>query len=306
MTSLIESLLEQHADARTRTVDDHMFTVERPGYSPATFRLQLFTAPGVHPVAVATQTDQEGTSLVNAAETYAAEVWRRHCPDESEPPIWIERQLLGDSTFNRFALVTFTLTGPFELCCPEWGRITEAELTRLVGGAVDPDRGDGYVPRPPEPEDEPRFRTIWTMRLPRPHPFRAKTCMPTGISWARRIARQLAPRHQARPCCWYHGGDWHRVSATAIRLVRQAQHAGVAAHDIHDFVRDAAQAEGLSGWELDALHTLVCPGDGIQLTVPAGHRRTFYINGQHKSQALLDAGVRRTIVIDWVAPTPTG
>ncbi|TMR92695.1 hypothetical protein [Nonomuraea basaltis] len=80
----------------------------------------------------------------------------------------------------------------------------------------------------------------------------------------------------------------------------------VSAYDIRDFVRDAAQAEGLGGWELDALDALICPADGIQLTVPAGHRRTSYINGQHKSQALLDAGVRRTIVIDWVTPTPTG
>lgn len=130
--------------------------------------------------------------------------------------------------------------------------------------------------------------------------------MPTGISWARRIARQLVPRHQARRCCWYHGGDWHRVCATAIRLVRRAQRAGMTAYDIHDFVRDTAQAEGLSSWELNALNTLISPGDGIQLTVQAGRRRTAYINGQHKSQALLDAGVRRTIVIDWVTPTSAG
>jgi hypothetical protein len=283
-----------------------MFTVQRPGFSPATFRLQLFTAPGVHPVAVATQTDREGTSLANAAETYAGEVWRRQCPGESEPPIWIQRQLLPSGRFDRSFLVSFTPAGPFELRDPEWDGITEAQLTRLVGGAVDSDRGDRYVPRPPEPEDEPRFRTIWTVRLPRPHPFRADPCMPAGIGWARRLARQVVPRHRARECCWYHGGDWHRVCAIAIRLVRQAQRAGVAAHDVRDFVHEAAQAEGLSGWELDALATLICPGDGIQLDVPAGYRRTFYINGQHRSQALLDAGVRRTIVIDWVTPTPTG
>jgi hypothetical protein len=79
----------------------------------------------------------------------------------------------------------------------------------------------------------------------------------------------------------------------------------MAAYDISDFVGDAAQGEGLSSWELNALDTLISPGDGIQLTLLAGHRRT-YINGQHKSQALLDAGVRRTIVIDWVMPTSAG
>jgi hypothetical protein len=66
-----------------------------------------------------------------------------------------------------------------------------------------------------------------------------------------------------------------------------------------------ARAEGLGGWELQALNALISPGDGIQLAVIAGDRRTSYINGQHKSQALLEAGVRRTIVIDWVTATPT-
>lgn len=34
------------AAARTRTVDDHMFTVPTNAGGPASFRLQLFTAPG--------------------------------------------------------------------------------------------------------------------------------------------------------------------------------------------------------------------------------------------------------------------
>ncbi|WP_424532525.1 hypothetical protein ACOZ38_19855 [Sphaerisporangium viridialbum] len=34
---------------RTRVVDDHMFAVDQPGRPPATFRLQLFTAPGASP-----------------------------------------------------------------------------------------------------------------------------------------------------------------------------------------------------------------------------------------------------------------
>jgi hypothetical protein len=29
-----------------------------------------------------------------------------------------------------------------------------------------------------------------------------------------------------------------------------------------------------------------------------------YINGQHRAQALLDAGVRRTIVVSWDIPAP--
>jgi len=299
-----KAVLAQHAAPRTRTVDEHMFTVERRGFAAATFRLQLFTASGLRPVVVVTQTDREGASLVNAAESYAAAVWQQVCPDQSEPPIWIQRQLLSSGNHDRFALVTFAQATPFTLSGPTWSAITAAELTHLVGTAVDARRGGGYVPRPPEPDYEPRYRTVWTITLPRPHPFRADACMPAGIGWSRRLARQLAPRRQARACCWYHRGDWHRVCATAIRLVHRAQRDQVAACDIAEFVHEAAEAEGVTGWELDALDALVCPEDGIQLSMFAGDRRRSYINGQHKSQAMLDAGVRRTIVVDWITLPP--
>ncbi|WP_441128077.1 hypothetical protein [Nonomuraea sp. H19] len=59
-----------------------------------------------------TQTEQEGTSLVNVAESYATTVWRQLCPDASGPPIWIQRRLVPDDSFNRLALVTFTKTAP--------------------------------------------------------------------------------------------------------------------------------------------------------------------------------------------------
>ncbi|MFI6603822.1 hypothetical protein ACIBHX_46965 [Nonomuraea sp. NPDC050536] len=275
-----------------------MFTVDVGGPRPATFRLQLFTAPDTRPVAVATQTDSEGPSLVNRAETYVTAVWERHLTHEAEPPLWVQRQLLTLKDFDqRFELVTFACVGPFQLEGPTWDRLTDHQLTRLVGARVDSERGDGYIPRAPEPEDEPRYRTMWTVRLPRPHPFREPECMPQGISWPRRLLRQLAPRRQARTCCWYHGGDWHRVSATAIRLVRVAKRAGVPAAEIPAHVLDNAETEGMLGWELQALQALILSGDGIQLS---GRFGTGYVNGQHKSQAMLDAGVRRTVVIDWV------
>lgn len=56
----------------------------------------------------------------------------------------------------------------------------------------------------------------------------------------------------------------------------------------------------MTGWELDALGTLTDPADGIQIEHSDGSR--FYINGQHKAQAMLDQGVRRTVTIRWHYP----
>jgi hypothetical protein len=286
---------------RERVVDDHMFAVERDNPYPGTFRLQLFTAPDMHPVAVVIQANDEGASLVNAGEHYAAEVWRRHLPDHPEPPIWVQRQLLEG--FDFFELVTFTKTGPYALTDPEWSTLTYDEVTQLVGQPVDPTRGDGYVPRPEEPEEQLRYDIAWVARLPRPRPFREKECMSAGTPWWQRIGRQLFPRHVFPDCCWYHSVDWRQVSKVAVRFVRQAQREGVAEEKVTEYVLEHAKASGMTRKELNALDTLTSPGIGIHVSRHAGLRRRTYINGQHRAQAMLDAGVRRTIVIRYEMPS---
>ena len=198
--------------------------------------------------------------------------------------------------------MTFPVTGPYRLGPPTRRiRIAEQEIAQLVDAAVDADRGSGFRPRPPDPEPEPRYEVAWVARLPRPEPFRNPQCMPPSAPWWRWAARQIIPRRRGRACCWMHQGSWHRVSRTAIGLVRQAQRAGVAADDIYEHVRAQAEAAGVGGWELDALDALVSYGDGIQVdTYDDGS--SFYINGQHKARAMLDQGVRRTIVIRWQYP----
>ncbi|MEU6040598.1 hypothetical protein ABZ801_34885 [Actinomadura sp. NPDC047616] len=59
--------------------------------------------------------------------------------------------------------------------------------------------------------------------LPRTSPFRTPDCMPEGISPAWRLTRQLplGRRRGLGSCCWYHQGDWRKVSRTAIRLLRR-------------------------------------------------------------------------------------
>src|SRR6266487_5781790 len=217
----IQALLAEAAAPRERVVDDHMFAVDRGYPHPATFRLQLFTAPRTRPVAVVTQQVGEGAGLINEGEHYAAAVWQRHCPDEPEPPVWIQRFLhpWGDSYFTA---VTFPVEGSYLLGPPARRiRITEAEIAQLVGGPVHADRGAGFRPRPPEPVPQPRYEAAWVVRLPRPAPFRRPVCMPVGTPWRRRLGRQLIPRRRGRTCCWQHQGNWHRVSRTAIVLVRR-------------------------------------------------------------------------------------
>ncbi|MFK4272522.1 hypothetical protein [Streptomyces milbemycinicus] len=150
--------------------DEPMLTA--PGL-PGTFRLQLFTAAGARPVAVATQiVGEEGMGPMNAAERYASAVREPQCPDQDVPPVWVERQL--------------------------WPQ----------GSRPGPGRRRGrHRPRSPLPAAPRRGGTAPGVQgvrggSPRPaRPFREPGCMPAGVSWWRRWLRQVLPRRGARLCC---------------------------------------------------------------------------------------------------------
>lgn len=167
------------------------------------------------------------------------------------------------------------------------------EIETLIGGEFDPGRGDGYVLAEPDPGPELSWCVVPVVRLPRPQPFREPKCMPRGINWRRRLIRQLRPQRGALPCCWYHGGDWHIVNKAAIRLVRAAEQAGVSADDFPEWCRPQIKTLGLTEWEALALKSLVA-GPGIAIDPGTSGQFT---NGQHRAQAMLDAGVQRTVVI---------
>lgn len=282
---------------RELLVDDPMF---RPGADlgprSALFRLQLFAAPGLRSVAVAIQNLEDGPSLINSAERYAAAVWERHCPTEPEPPVWVQRQLWSDrpgwGEKEKWQLVTFAETAPFELRGPQWHTVTDDQLEQLVGRPVDAGRGAGYVPRPPVPEPEPHFE-IWPVsRLGRPAPFREPECMPAGAPRWRRRLRQALPTRRTRACCWYHGGDWHAATRLALAIFDLARRNDISAEELATYADRHAEAAGASGWQREALESLFSPALAIQPD-DEGH----YVNGQHRAQALMDAGVRRTVVL---------
>ena len=304
----VAALLAAAAAPRQRVLDEHMFTAAREDHAhpaTATFRLQLFTAPGTRPVAVVVQHQRDDGALVNERERYAEAVWRRHCPDQAEPPIWIDRLILPGSDDERLTVSWFEVTGPYQVAAEAsgWTWITVPEVTALLGTTPDTGRGTGFRPRPAEPVFRPVYQVEWVLRIPRPVPFRNRACMPPRSPGWRDAMRQLVPRRTARPCCWMHQGDWHQVSRTAITLVRQAQRDGIAGEDIYEHVIAQAGAAGITGWQLDALDCLMDSHDAIQLDTDADGKR-FFVNGQHKTRAMLGQGVRRTIIVRWQWPSP--
>ncbi|MFD5066146.1 hypothetical protein, partial [Streptomyces sp. NPDC058394] len=210
------------------------------------------------------------------------------------PPVWVERQLWPEGSMQetRFRRVVFAEASRYRLRRPRWSAITQEQLAALVGGTVEADRGAGYVPRPVEPDPEMVFEEFAVLRLARPKPFREPGCMPVGVSWWRRWTRQVLPRHTVRTCCWYHGGDWHTVNAMALDVLRRSREQSVEPDDMREYAVAHAGVAGATEWETEALATLFDTGDAIQPD-PA----VRYINGQHRSQAMLDAGVRRTVVL---------
>ncbi|WP_146765932.1 hypothetical protein [Micromonospora noduli] len=285
-------LPDELAGRRERVVDDHMYRLPPGARYRATFRLQLFTAPQHRPVAVATQLMGEGVSLINAAEACASAVWEQCCPDEAEPPIWIQR-FLPESGSPRIAAVFFTVDAETRrLTRPVWRPVRDEDVEAMVGQRVERDRGTGFRPAQPVLEDGPqRYVLAWVALFPKPAPFRQAVCMSAGTTLWRRLARQFVPYRGARGCCWYHGGDWHTVSRVAIRLVREAQAAGVPHEDIPYQVGQQAATISLSDWEREALLSLL-----IDTIRPYRPFEGGYNNGQHRAQAMLDAGVRRTLV----------
>jgi hypothetical protein len=300
----MRELLAMHAAARERTADDHMFAVSRAGDRVATCRLQLFTAPGARPVAVATQLPGEGGSLTNLAQTCAAQVWRMHFPDSAEPPVWITLELRPGQVPSRpprFMLVTFDVAGLHDLASPRWCGMSDTDLAQLVSAPVSRDRGEGYQPWPGEPDPVPTYQVAWTILLPRPRRVN-RGCITGAPPWWRCLARQVIPRRTARDCCYYHGIDWRRVSAAAIRVTRQARREGLAGQALSGQADELAEAQGLPPEEEEALADLLSDHSGIQPGRRVSLGRRYYTNGRHRTTAMLDSGVRRTVVIRWRYP----
>lgn len=103
-----------------------------------------------------------------------------------------------------------------------------------------------------------------------------------------------------RDCCDYHGQDWVLASETAIRLLEQAKAEGIDGEPAGERVVELAEAEGISETDADAVRCLVDTCDPLMLDDEGG-----IYGGRHRIQAMIDQGVRRTVLLRLVLLDPT-
>jgi hypothetical protein len=184
----------------------------------------------------------------------------------------------------------------------QWCPMSDVDIEQLAGGPVERDRGEGYQPRPGPPEEQPACRVARVALLPAPQGMN-RGCIHATPPWWQRAVRQLIPQRRSRDCCYYHSTGRHRVSAAAIRIVQQARAEGLAGEAFTDRLAELiGDAKNLLHPEQEALRELPGAETGIQLSRGGRGRRQSYLNGRHKVTAMLEAGVRRTVVIHGEMP----
>lgn len=154
--------------------------------------------------------------------------------------------------------------------------------------------------RPPRPglEWSEWFQVVPVAALPYPGHVTGPPCMAyrrRRQSWVRRC-RQLVPR-RTTDCCDYHGGDWRAASEEAIRLLAEAYAAGIVEpDDVSDYASEHCGFEyvgpygnAMGAWSLLNPGTAICPAGG------EGWPGLY--DGRHRTIAMIDAGVRRTVVL---------
>lgn len=144
-----------------------------------------------------------------------------------------------------------------------------------------------------EPEDE-YFVVMAVSDLPEVEPFRAQ-CM--GVNYDPKAASPWLPFK--KPCCDYHARDWKAITETAIQVLADAHRQGLFyAREIDDYVLTRLEELPLGKMDRNEVMCLFAPSEAIMF----GHTSTLLTNGQHRTQAMRDQGVERTVALRWPAP----
>ncbi|MBN1170611.1 MAG: hypothetical protein JXA67_00375 [Micromonosporaceae bacterium] len=137
--------------------------------------------------------------------------------------------------------------------------------------------------------------------LPLPRELTRPPCMARRrLPGLQRRIRQWFSRPRLRNCCSYHRQDWVAASETAIRLLGQAHAEGATGELAGRRVVELAKTEGLGQADVAAVECLVDTLDPISLDDDG----EIY-EGRHRIQAMIDQGVRRTVVLRLVLLDPT-
>ncbi len=271
--------------------DEQMFTVDG-----ATMRVQVFTAPDVRPALVLSQTLDEGRSLSNGIEDFASSAWRRLLPEYDAVPLVIQYLVPvepEDEAFSMWQIVNFTVGPDRGLGRPRWTVIASPE--QVVGAPVAADRGEQFIPRPPEPEIEIVYQKVRGADLPAPMRLDFP-CMDGNQvfrrTWRDRLRWWRSEPPGIRGCCWYHRGDWQLACVEAIALVDEAIGERIPSPDVAGYVTQRATERGVSGWQLEAIASLVRPATAIVLS-----GTDDYTNGQHRAWAIREQRVPMTITV---------
>jgi len=149
-----------------------------------------------------------------------------------------------------------------------------------------------------------RHRPKWLITMPPIHPPIARPCMAAPMTIPTRLARQVTGRTAPRDCCEHHRMDWHQVSAAAVPLARRLNREHITdADELHDRISDLTR--GLNGDYGRAVRSLLSPDEGIMLNRDVWPPRQWtFANGRKRTYAMLEAGVHRTVTVEWVEVLP--
>lgn len=92
------------------------------------------------------------------------------------------------------------------------------------------------------------------------------------------------------------------MGPNAARVTQQARREGLAGEAFGGRVAALAAAQGLPGQEEEALADLLSEFRAVR-PGPRFRFRAGYTNGRHRATAMLDAGVRRTVIVRWRYPS---
>ncbi len=233
----------------------------------------------------------DGKSLTNGAEQYADAVRDRYLPEFSGRPPFVQHYVDDtDEDWQGIQPGGLLLTSFGEHGAPHWAPVP-VELQALLREHADPARGSLRAEEP-RPQSTDCWAVVPATALPRPVALFRAPCMKAGL--LRTLNRELQRSGQRACTCWYHEGDWHAAAAVAITALQAARGE---TDDLNDASAVAARAVDLMPRELAGSWTEAAAFALLTDPIVPSNNMTGYMNGQHRSEAMIDQHVEAVPVV---------